>query len=98
MQTKSISRRIKQLAVPLIFILIHGCSQKQTKIELSNKHFTRQLFDMAADSLTTAELKQLRAEHGRFFNLWLDEIIDFAKYGEINDTVRAFFLNDFLQK
>ncbi|MBL7812516.1 MAG: hypothetical protein JNL57_09865 [Bacteroidetes bacterium] len=77
-----------------------GCEQKKAVgVPVEFRNFCGELDSLSRDSLSLAEFRALQKEYGRFFELWLMEIMDFSRPGLAmqSDTVKAVYLNELLR-
>ncbi len=79
-------------------VLFSNCSNKKSHSAVEFRDFNREIDSVSANGITTTEFVSLKNKHGRFFILWLNEVLDFEKYGPLNDSLGAVYLSEFMVK
>lgn len=101
MQKKSILFKyaLVLLGIPLFFIVSCSSDKDTNGSEfIPYENFTDEITAISNQgSFSVNQFRELQKEHGRFFDLWLNEVLDFSKYGAINDTLKTYYLWDFIQ-
>lgn len=83
------------LAIPIFWTT--SCSKPEKYQDIAYVDFTGELGALAENGgISTVQFREMRKKHGRFFDLWLYEIVDFAKYGPVGDSAQAALLSEFL--
>jgi hypothetical protein len=81
--------------VLVIFIACQPNPDKQSKITYVN--FTDELYNLTNKRCSTSDLKELKLKHGRFFDVWFSEIMDYARMSQLPDSIIAQSFNTWLQ-
>jgi hypothetical protein len=98
---KNNNRSIFNLAIyPLLLVILFSCTQeKQAKpTNLAYNDFVSQLDSLRTRGCSAKDIDEMRKKHGRFFNLWMYEVMDFGRFGPISDTARAQYLQYWLMQ
>ncbi len=99
MQTKSILRKKLLKVISISFLCLTGCTVNKDYSALNYVDFTDELYKISQQkSLTTQQFRELKNKHGRFFQLWFNEVMDLGMYSEGNDSLGALILYQFAQK
>lgn len=104
MQTKSFLRNTAAVLLLILMIFGSGCKPKKEHKNLGN--YKLQYYDLTGELSTYAEkgaftlqdLAALKKKHGRVFQLWLNEILDYSSYGFTNDTMVHLALSEFIER
>ena len=90
----------KKIRITCIFVLFSfGCMISCTQIKEAPVEFRDMvalLESKGSDSLTVDEYREIQKVIGPYFNFWLNEVADFARYGKLNDTFKAAVLTKFI--
>jgi hypothetical protein len=85
---------------PLLLVILFSCTQqKQAKpITMAYSDFVAELDGLRTKGCSAQDIVEMRKKHGRFFNLWMYEVMDFGRFGPISDTARAHYLQYWLMQ
>jgi Predicted Zn-dependent protease (DUF2268) len=98
MRNKSIFINSALALMVISSVLFLSCSKKKTNSAVEFKNFNTEIDSLATGGISNAEFEAMKQKHGRFFIKWLNDILDFEKYGPISDSMGAIYLTEFLEK
>jgi len=98
MQTKSILSIVLCFFITSASLFITSCAGNEKIAPVEFRNFTAEIDSISKNGISVIELRSLKKEHSRFFALWLQEILDFEKYGPTTDSMQSVILSDFISK
>lgn len=85
---------------PLLLVILFSCTQQKQSapVSLGYNDFVSTLDSIRQRGCTAKDIDEMRKKHGRFFSLWMYEVMDFGRFGPISDTARAQYLQYWLMQ
>jgi hypothetical protein len=97
LQTKSFLSKSTLTTALILMLFLNNCTPKKEYPKLEYRDFTGQLAAFAEkNEFNTADYHQLNKQHGRVFQIWLNEILDFGSYPNANDSIKTELLREFI--
>ncbi len=83
---------------PLFVVILISCTPKKqaAPVKLEYSDFAMELDGLRTKGFGASDVVALRNKYGRFFSLWMYEVMDFGRFGPISDTARAQYLQYWL--
>jgi hypothetical protein len=98
MQKNNFFKKIGLCALTLSLTLFTSCvKQKGKPAEIAYQDFTQDLQKLTTKRLEVSDLKELKKVHGRFFDVWFSEIMDYSRYKGFSDQEIAQTFGQWLQ-
>jgi len=86
MQKNNFFKKTHFLALGVILLLLTSCQNTKVKpADITHRDFTLELEKLTLKRVEVSELKRLKDEYGRFFDVWFSEIMDYSKYRGFSD-------------
>ena len=86
MQKNNFFNNYPFLTVVLAVVLFTSCSNHNVKpADIDYRDFTLDLDKLSQKKAEVADLKSLKKDYGRFFDVWFSEIMDYSKYRGFSD-------------
>lgn len=89
---------IAKCIYPLLCVILFSCTQQKQSVPASVPYtdFVNELYALKNKGCVASDIEKMRKQHGRFFSLWMYEVMDFGRFGPISDTARAEYLQYWL--
>ncbi len=79
-------------------LVLNGCGETTSeRKKITQIDFLQELNDLSKNPVQVYDLKEVKSKHGRFFDVWFSEIMDYAKYARYPDSMIANMFNYWLQ-
>lgn len=98
MQKNNFFKKTGFLSVAVILLLLTSCQNIKVKpADITHRDFTLELEKLTQKRVEVADLKRLKDEYGRFFDVWFSEIMDYSKYRGFSDAELVQVFGQWLQ-
>ncbi len=79
-------------------VVLNGCGEPGVESkQIKQIDFVDELNELSKNPLQVSDLKMVKSKHGRFFDVWFSEIMDYSKYSRYPDSMIANMFNYWLQ-
>lgn len=98
MQKNNFFNKSRFFAVGVVLLLLTSCRNLNIKpADIQHRDFTVELEKLTQKRVEVSDLKRLREEYGRFFDVWFSEIMDYSKYRGFSDAELTQVFGQWLQ-
>lgn len=98
MQKNNIFNKLRLFGFLTAVGLFTSCSKSNVKpADITYRDFTVELHDLSKKSIKISDIKRLKTEYGRFFDVWFSEIMDYARYSGFSDAELTQVFGNWLQ-
>jgi hypothetical protein len=98
MQKNNFFKTIAFGLIALVLTLFTSCVKQSGKpAQIAYHDFTQELQKLSLKKVEVSDLKRLKSEYGRFFDVWFSEIMDYSRYKGFSDEELAQVFGQWLQ-
>lgn len=98
MQKNNIFNKLRLFGILTLLGLLTSCGKPNVKpADITYRDFTVELHDLSKKSIKISDIKRLKTEYGRFFDVWFSEIMDYTRYSGFSDVELTQVFGNWLQ-
>lgn len=98
MQKNNFFKKTGFLSLGVVLLLLTSCQNIKVKpADISHRDFTLELEKLTQKRVEVADLKRIKDDYGRFFDVWFSEIMDYSKYRGFSDAELVQVFGQWLQ-
>lgn len=98
MQKNTISKKLTYFFVFAILLFSISCKQDEKKADVKYVDFVQVLDSLSKRRVELPQMLALKKQYGRFFDVWFNEIMDYARFKNYPDSIVVNSFNYLLQQ